>query len=58
METNFEKLKEIFNLISPQSRNVQLWNKIRRIAKDDFPVNVIFELDTSGYIRTWLNGTE
>ena len=38
-----------------EKRTVSNWNEQRENAKSLFPMGLIYQLDSSGHIRQWLN---
>lgn len=50
---DLEALKKELNGIAGK-RDVELWNELRELAKSEYPKEVIYELDGSGFIHQWL----
>ena len=50
---DLETLKKELNSYAGK-RDVELWNKLRELAKEEYSKEVIYELDGSEFIHQWL----
>lgn len=53
-ELTLEMLKASFNRIPVKNRSVAIWNIKRELNKRVYPLDLISELDSSGFIKEWL----
>jgi hypothetical protein len=55
MSKTLYQITKDFLKIPQNERSVELWNKLREDLKIIHPTKIINELDTSGFIISWLH---